>query len=124
MCLNQASRSGSLVPRKFETGDQIMITDLVTLSPDDPLDLAANLMDWHRIRQLPVEDGSDGIVGLLSYRRLLRVMASSEIMRSFGIGSLPVVDDGLLVGLVTEHDFMNIAGVLMLQDLDARSADA
>ena len=40
-----------------------------------------------------------------------------EIMRSFGIGALPVVQDGQLVGLVTEHDFMNVAGVLLLQQL-------
>jgi CBS domain-containing protein len=107
-------------------------------------------MDWHRLRQILVEDGDDGISGILSYRRLLRVMATKdesqkwrelsvadvmhadpvcvppgiaplralEIMRSFGIGALPVVDDGLLVGLVTEHHFMSIAGVLMLQQLD------
>lgn len=136
----------------FRSIEQIMVTDLVTVAPDDPLDLAANLMDWHRLRQVLVETADDGIVGILSYRRLLRVMASSdqqrrwnelcvadvmqtdpvcvppgmaplralEIMRSFGIGALPVVDEDSLVGLVTEHDFMNIAGVLMLQELDTR----
>jgi CBS domain-containing protein len=134
----------------FRTIEQIMVTDLVTVSPDDPLDLAVNLMDWHRIRQVLVETPAEGIVGIVSYRALLRVMASKrehgrwdelsiadvmrpepvcvpptmapsralEIMRSFGIGALPVVDDGLLVGLVTEHDFMNIAGMLMLHQLD------
>ncbi|NNE94450.1 MAG: CBS domain-containing protein, partial [Acidimicrobiales bacterium] len=133
----------------FRTVEQIMVTDLVTVSPEDPLDLVANLMDWHRLRQVMVEDDG-GVVGILSYRRLLRVMASGddgsgwgalsvndvmhtdpvcvppgmaplralEIMRSFGIGALPVVDEGLLVGLVTEHHFMSIAGVLMLQQLD------
>ncbi len=140
----------------FRSIEQIMVTDLVTVAPDDPLDLAANLMDWHRIRQVLVENGDDGIVGIVSYRRLLRVMAANdeterwtdlcmtdimqkdpvcvppgmaplralEIMRSFGIGALPVVDDGLLVGLVTEHDFMNIAGVLMLQQLDDAAPDS
>ena len=137
----------------FRSIEQIMVTDLVTVGPEDPLELAANLMDWHRLRQVPVEDGTDGIVGILSYRRLLRVMAATEqpnrwtelvvadvmqgdpvcvppdmvplraleIMRSFGIGALPVVDDGTLVGLVTEHDFMNIAGVLLLQQLQERA---
>ena len=41
-----------------------------------------------------------------------------EIMRSFGIGALPVVEDKILVGIVTEPDFFNIAGMLMLQQLD------
>jgi CBS domain-containing protein len=134
----------------FRTVEQIMVSDLVTVTSEDPLDLVANLMDWHRLRQILVEDGNQGIIGILSYRRLLRVMATKdesrkwtelsvadvmhtdpvcvppsmaplralEIMRSFGIGALPVVDNGLLVGLVTEHHFMSIAGVLMLQKLD------
>lgn len=133
----------------FRSIEQIMVTDLVTVTPEDPLDLVANLMDWHRLRQVLVETRDDGFIGILSYRRLLRVVASSdgqrswselsvadvmqidpvcvapdmaplralEIMRSFGISALPVVDEGLLVGLVTESDFMNIAGVLMLQQL-------
>ena len=41
-----------------------------------------------------------------------------ELMRSFGIGALPVVVDEHLVGIVTEHDFMNVAGMLLLEQLD------
>jgi len=147
-------KEGGSWEHNFRSIEQIMVTDLVTVAPDDPLDLAANLMDWHRIRQVLVENGDDGVAGIVSYRRLLRVMAANdetqrwtdlcmadvmqidpvcvppgmaplralEIMRSFGIGALPVVDEGMLVGLVTEHDFMNIAGVLMLQQLDDRPA--
>jgi CBS domain-containing protein len=139
----------------FRAIEQIMVSELVTVAEDDPLDLAANLMVWHRLRQVLVEDDQDGIIGILSYRRLLRVMADDgdggrwaelcvgdvmqrdpvcvapsmpplralEIMRSFGIGALPVVDDGVLVGLVTEHDFMNVAGILMLQQLDQPEPD-
>jgi CBS domain-containing protein len=134
----------------FQSIEQIMVTELVTVAEDDPLDLAANLMDWHRLRQVLVEDEDDGIIGILSYRKLLRVMATNdderrwddlcvgdimqrepvcvppsmpplqalEIMRSFGIGALPVVKDDILVGLVTEHDFMNVAGMLLLQQFE------
>ena len=130
--------------------EQIMVTELVTVAEDDPLELAASLMDWHQIRHVLVEDADDGIIGVLSYRALLRVMAGHEegrrweevnvgdvmrrdpvcvqptssplwalkIMRSFGIGALPVVDDGTLVGLVTEQDFMDIAGRLLLVQLE------
>jgi CBS domain-containing protein len=31
-----------------------------------------------------------------------------------------VVSDGHLVGIVTEHDFFNIAGLLLLEQLDPR----
>lgn len=47
----------------FKSIEQIMVTQLVTVADDDPLDLAANLMDWHRIRQVLVEDTDDGIIG-------------------------------------------------------------
>ena len=133
----------------FVSIEQLMTTDLVTVTADDPVELAANLMDWHRIRQVLVEDAGHQLVGLVSYRTILRLLARGtsreglgevqvgdvmrrdpvcvppdvaplralEIMRSFGIGALPVVQDGHLVGLITEHDFMNVAGVLLLQQL-------
>ena len=40
-----------------------------------------------------------------------------ELMRQFGVGALPVVSDGQLVGLITEHDFFNVAGLLLLEQL-------
>jgi CBS domain-containing protein len=41
-----------------------------------------------------------------------------ELMRQFGVGALPVVSAGQLVGIVTEHDFFNVAGVLLLEQLE------
>jgi CBS domain-containing protein len=41
-----------------------------------------------------------------------------HLMRSFGVGALPVVVDRHLVGIVTEHDFMNVAGLLLLEQLN------
>ena len=131
----------------FVSIEQLMTTDLVTVAADDPVELAANLMDWHRIRQVLVEDAGHRLVGLISYRTILRLMATGdrvgevtvgdvmkrepvsvppdlpplralELMRSFGIGALPVVVDDQLVGIVTEHDFMNVAGTLLLEQLD------
>ncbi len=34
-------------------------------------------------------------------------------MRKNKIGCLPVVSEGKLVGIITEHDFFEIAGVLL-----------
>ena len=48
----------------------------------------------------------------------LAPLRALELMRSFGIGALPVVVDEHLVGIVTEHDFMNVAGMLLLEQLD------
>jgi CBS domain-containing protein len=131
----------------FVSIEQLMTTDLVTVAEDDPVELAANLMDWHRIRQLLVEDDEHRLIGLVSYRAILRLLARGatngevvvgdvmkrdpvsvppdmaplqalQLMRSFGVGALPVVVDQQLVGIVTEHDFMNVAGLLLLEQLD------
>jgi CBS domain-containing protein len=52
--------------------DQFMRTDLVTVSEDDTLELVANLMDWEKIRHILVEDSQHRLIGLLSYRAILR----------------------------------------------------
>ena len=55
--------------------EQFMLTDLFTVQEDEPVDLVANLMDWGRIRHVPVEDYEHHLVGLVSYRGVLRVLA-------------------------------------------------
>jgi CBS domain-containing protein/gamma-glutamylcysteine synthetase len=133
--------------------EQFMTTDLVTVSENDTIDLAANLMDWERIRHIPVEDRHHHLVGLISYRSLLRyygrqgrqaaettvhvteimksnpvtvtprttTAAAIRIMRENKIGCLPVVEDGRLVGMVTERDFLEIAGDLVRKGLEGEA---
>lgn len=123
---------------------QYMRSDLFTVQEDELIDLAASIMDWEKVRHIPVEDEGHNLVGLVSYRSILRVISDpklrmkgsvsvSEIMhrdpvtatpetttldaigmmRDHGASCLPVVRDRKLVGLVTEHDFMRIAGQLL-----------
>lgn len=125
--------------------EQYMSTDLLTVNEEEPIDLVANLMDWHRIHHVPVEDDDHRLVGLVSHRPLLRFLASEDarkedgpipvsrimasnlitvepgtptldaidMMRKHRISCLPVVKDGRLIGILTEHDFMRIAGQLL-----------
>jgi CBS domain-containing protein len=51
---------------------QYMSTDIFTVRPDDPVELVADLMGWERIRHVPVEDERGKLVGLVSYRGVLR----------------------------------------------------
>lgn len=126
--------------------DQYMTTDLFTVQADDPIEMVANLMSWERIRHVPVEDQDHRLVGLVTYRAVLRFLIGggsmrdtpiSEIMKSevttvgletatidairllrrFRIGCLPVVQDGRLVGILTEEDFMTIASRMLEQKL-------
>ena len=126
--------------------EQIMDTDIYTVHPDESVELVANVMEWEHIRYVPVEDLEHKLVGLVSQRGLLRLMAHNKIeldtsvadvmrkdlrivspetttleairlMREHRIGCLPVVHDGRLIGVVTERDFMDIAFELLEEKL-------
>jgi CBS domain-containing protein len=62
----------------YRTVGQFMSTDLFTVQPDDLIDLAANVMDWRHIRHVPVEDGDGNLVGLVTHRSLLRMLANGN----------------------------------------------
>ncbi|HEX8127894.1 MAG TPA: CBS domain-containing protein [Pyrinomonadaceae bacterium] len=131
----------------YRTVGQFMSTDLFTMRPDDFVDLAASLMDWRHIRHVPVEDEGGHLVGLISHRTLLRLLARSphngepvavrqimktdpvtvapttptleaiDLMRTRRVGCLPVVEDGALVGIVTATDFLHASAKLFEERL-------
>ncbi len=57
---------------------QFMKTDLFTVRADDIVDFAASLMDWRHVRHVPVEDDVGNLVGLVSHRALLRLVAQGR----------------------------------------------
>jgi CBS domain-containing protein/gamma-glutamyl:cysteine ligase YbdK (ATP-grasp superfamily) len=68
--------------------DQYMTTSLLTVKEDELVDLAAFIMDRHHTRHILVEDDEFRLVGLISYRSLLRLLASGRL-QDLG-GSVPV----------------------------------
>ena len=56
-----------------------MTTDLFTVHADDPIEMVANLMIWERIRHVPVEDKDHRLVGLVTYRAVLRFLAGGAL---------------------------------------------
>jgi len=52
--------------------EEFMETDLFTVQQDDLIELVAELMDWKKIRYMPVEDTKGNLVGLITSRLLLR----------------------------------------------------
>ena len=142
---NEGARTG------YNKVSQYMQTDLLTVQPEDPVELVADLMSWERVRYVPVEDANGKLVGLVTSRAVLRHLASVAkkragavnadetnvavsdimrrelitvtpdtltvdaiaIMRRQRVGCLPVVQDGHIVALITEEDFMGIAADLL-----------
>ncbi len=128
----------------FRTVGQFMDTDLFTVREQDIVDLAATLMEWEYVRYILVEDADGGLVGLVSYAQLLKLVSrrfdqatgtvtvgsimlrdpptatpqtstydAITLMRKSGLGCVPVLSDGKLVGIVTERHFMDVAQRLM-----------
>ncbi|MBK6939098.1 MAG: CBS domain-containing protein [Planctomycetes bacterium] len=60
----------------YRTIDQVMTRDVFTVHPEDIVDLAASLMEWEHIRHVPVEDKDGHVVGIVSHRTLMRILAS------------------------------------------------
>ncbi len=127
----------------YRTVGQFMSTDLFTVRPHDLVDLAASVMDWEHIRHVPVEDDDGRLIGVLTHRALLRLiargrrneepvavrdlmkvdpvtvqrdtptLAAMRLMRNQGLGCLPVVEEGKLVGIVTESDLIAVSAKLL-----------
>ncbi len=64
--------------QSYQTIGQFMSTDLFTVRPDDLVDLAASVMDWRHIRHVPVEDDDGKLVGLVTHRDLLHLLAQGN----------------------------------------------
>ncbi|MBK7408605.1 MAG: CBS domain-containing protein [Saprospirales bacterium] len=127
--------------------EEFMETDLFTVQKDDIIELVAEMMDWRKIRYMPVEDAKGHLVGLITSRLLLRyythkdspqcagktlvkeimiekpqtispnatIIEAMKIMRENKLGCLPVVKNGELMGIVTEMDYIRVAGRLIEQ---------
>jgi CBS domain-containing protein len=128
---------------------QFMSTNLFTVAEDELVELVARIMDWEEIRHVLVEDSEHRLVGVISWRQILRHLseagrqagaAASDIMQpapitgspemsaagaialmqEHRVSALPIVEEGRLVGIVTERDFTRIAGELLEDRLGAR----
>jgi CBS domain-containing protein len=101
--------------QNFQTLGQYMTTDVFTVSPEDIVDLAASVMEWKHIRHVPVEDSEGKLVGIVSHRDLLRLLARGrmaanepiivrDIMKSNPITATPDTSTPDAVRLMRSHN--------------------
>ena len=71
----------------------IMSTDVLTLSPDDPVEKAVKLMIERSVRNLPVVDAQGRLLGIFSTYRLLELLLPVAVTVSHGLADLAFVED-------------------------------
>jgi CBS domain-containing protein/gamma-glutamyl:cysteine ligase YbdK (ATP-grasp superfamily) len=125
------------------TVGELMSAELFTVRSVDLVDLAASVMQWRHLRQVPVEDEEGRLVGLITHRDLLRHayqgtaddvavadimgrdpptapadMSAAEAVEKLlreKASCLLVVEGQRLVGIVTEADFAALAARLLAE---------
>lgn len=98
-------------PGVRRTVRQLMSTDLFTVGEDELIDLVASMMDWRHIRHVPVEDSAHRLVGLVTHRTLIRLLAREA--RERGDGNTPV-REVMERDVVTTHPDASIAEAIRL----------
>ncbi len=69
--------------------EQYMSTDLITVNEDELIDMVASVMDWQHLRHVPVEDHDQRLVGLVTRRHLMRMLAARQFQED---NPVPVSD--------------------------------
>lgn len=121
--------------------EEVMKTDVLSVQPDDIVEFVADMMDWAKLRYVPVEDDKGKFVGLVTARSLLKTLRQHSldkklktlkvkdimlkqpetiqphqklsdaisIMNQHQLGSLPVIQNDKLVGMLTETEFFHLS---------------
>jgi len=108
----------------------IMRTDVYTVRPDAPVQMAAAVMRWRHVRTVPVEDDDGKLLGVVSQRALLGAspsdpvqdwmqpaeprVRSADVLREVarrlldaGAHTAMVTDGDVLLGVVGESDLLH-----------------
>jgi len=122
---------------QYDIVSNVMSTDLITVTDDYIVELVLKIMEWRNIRHLPVE-GKDGeLKGIITKKRLDRYLTDDKsnkqltaadvmdrnpttikpdedikyamlLMLDEGISCLPVIEQGKLIGIITDKDTQSI----------------
>ncbi len=63
--------------------EEVMHTDVLSVQPDDIVELVADMMDWAKIRYVPVENTAGDFVGLINMRTLLKTLRQMTLSQNY-----------------------------------------
>src|SRR5262245_52770257 len=110
--------------------DDIMIKDVISLTPEDSVSKALSLMHSHRLNQIPIVNDTSDYLGMVFAKEFLSVNASPEsklkgfvsktptlgreatveraieMILNTGNRAFPVIESSKLVGIVSEMDIV------------------
>ena len=122
---------------QYDVVSNVMSTDLITVSSEYIADLVLKIMEWRDIRHMPVEDKNGQLKGIITKNRLerylkeignTRELTAADVMDlnpttikpdddikyamllmvDEGISCLPVIEQGKLIGILTDKDTQTI----------------
>lgn len=123
------------IPKRYERVDSIMTSNVMTVRDDDLLGYAMSIMDWYNFRHLPVENNKGQVIGVVTAKDVEQYISESDAlplvrdcmttdvltiaperslekaektMLANEIGSLPVVRDDRVIGIITAEDIRNV----------------
>ena len=109
--LPEPSELEEYVPSRLRV-EEFLTTDLITVQKEDLIDFVAELMNWRKIRYMPVEDSKGRLVGLVTSRLLLRHYSQNNKLT--GKTSTSVVEDIMLTKPFTVTPKTSIMDALKL----------
>ncbi len=122
---------------QYDVVSNVMSTDLITVTDDYIVELVLKIMEWRNIRHLPVEGKHGELKGVITKKRLVRYLKDGKkshqltasdvmdknpttikpdadikyamlLMLDEGISCLPVIEQGKLIGIITDKDTQSI----------------
>ncbi len=88
------------VPTRLRV-EEFMTTDLFTVRKEDIVDLVTEIMDWRKLRYVPVEDNKGRLVGLVTSRLLLRHYMNMQKPLNGTSKDTPTVEDIMIENPIT-----------------------
>ncbi|MGM0547231.1 MAG: glutamate-cysteine ligase family protein [Bacteroidota bacterium] len=93
--------------------EEFMTTDLFTVQKDDLLEFTANLIDWRRIRYVPVEDDKKHLVGLVTMRMIFNAYSKAV---NHDEELVETVEDIMIENPITIHPEASIMEAMEIMD--------